>query len=65
MIILSVSLLLRPKLPLITGIANKMDSFPKDFAMVSGAMFVQGVANMNDTALEGLLYTSSEKLIFV
>jgi hypothetical protein len=54
MVIFSGSLLLRPKLSLITGIANKIDSFPKDFAMVSGVKFVQGVANMNGTTLEGL-----------
>ena len=65
MVIFSGSLLLRPKLPLITGIANKIDSFPKDFEMVSGVKFVQGVTNMNDTNLEGLVYSSSEKLIFV
>jgi hypothetical protein len=38
---------------------KKIDSFPKDFAMVSGARFVQGVANMNDTTLEDLVYRSS------
>jgi len=57
--------LLRPKLPLAKGIANKIDSFPKDFAVVLGAKFVQDVVNMNDAVLEGLVYTSSEKLTFI
>jgi hypothetical protein len=64
-VIFSGSLLLRPKLPLIKGVTNKSDSFPKDFAMVSGAKLVQGVANVNGITLEGLVYTSSERLIFI
>jgi hypothetical protein len=52
-------LLLRSKLPLITSISNKIVLFPKDFAMVLGAKFDQGVDNMNATTVDGLLYTSS------
>jgi hypothetical protein len=59
MVIISGPLMLRPKLPLVTGIANKIYAFPKDFAVVLGATFVQSVADMNDTVLEGLVYTTA------
>jgi hypothetical protein len=65
MVIFSGPLLLRPKLPPVTDISSKIDSFPVEFAVVLGAKFVQGVANKNDTVLEGLFYTSSEKPIFI
>jgi hypothetical protein len=40
-----------------------MGLFRTDFTIVSGATFVQDIANMTVTTFESLVYTSSEKVI--